>query len=207
MAELCRHQVLAGKLRFAIDASDGVPQARVVFICVGTPASGSGAPDLGQLSAAAATIAPLLATDAIVVTKSTVPVGSGDWLRTELEEARGPAPWHGSIVANPEFLREGSAIDDFLHPDRIVLGGDRAAIDVVATLFEPLLSRGGGSPVPLFRMDRTSAELVKYAANAALATKISFANEIASLCEVTGGDTRAVLPAVGADPRIGESFL
>jgi nucleotide sugar dehydrogenase len=141
-----------------------------------------------------------------------VPVGSGDWLRVRLEAAsEAPGRWTGEIVANPEFLREGSAVSDFLHPDRIVIGGTDEGCDVVERAFAPILSQsfiGGRFPAPrLFRMDRVSAEMVKYAANAALATKISFANEIAGLCELTGADARSVLPAVGADPRIGERNL
>jgi nucleotide sugar dehydrogenase len=138
----------------------------------------------------------------VVVTKSTVPVGSGDWLAMQLEPAR-VRGWRGAIVSNPEFLREGSAVEDFLHPDRVVLGGEPEHVAVVESLY-------AGTTVSVaatFRMDRASAELVKYGANAALAAKISFANELADLCERTGADARLVLPAVGADPRIGPAFL
>jgi nucleotide sugar dehydrogenase len=149
----------------------------------------------------------------VVVNKSTVPVGSGNWVRTVIEEAlpRDATPdFH--VVSNPEFLREGCAIDDFLYPDRIVLGGENGAPKQVAALYEPVLTQsfpGGraGHQPQLIVTDLPSAEMVKYAANAFLATKISFANEIGSICELVGADARQVLPAIGADDRIGPRFL
>ena len=213
LVERCRRGIREGSLCFT-DEPDAALSGRVdaVFLCVGTPRGPDGQPDVGQLESAASSIAPRLRGSTVVVTRSTVPVGSGDWLRVRLEAAsEAPGRWKGEIVANPEFLREGSAVSDFLHPDRIVIGGTDEGCDVVERAFAPILSQsfvGGCLPVPrLFRMDRISAEMVKYAANAALATKISFANEIAGLCELTGADARSVLPAVGADPRIGERNL
>jgi UDPglucose 6-dehydrogenase len=148
-----------------------------------------------------------------VVNKSTVPVGSGNWVSTLIEEElpRGHRPAF-SVVSNPEFLREGSALLDFLHPDRVVLGGPSGAVGVVADLYRPVLDQSfpGGSPGHLPRLieaELASAEMIKYAANAFLATKISFANEVANLCELVGADVRQVLPAIGADHRIGEAFL
>ncbi len=149
----------------------------------------------------------------MIVNKSTVPVGSGNWARTILEEAlpRDRQPrFH--VVSNPEFLREGSAIDDFLHPDRIVLGGEAEGVRLAEELYRPVLeqtfSGGRRSLRPeLISTQLTSAEMIKYAANAFLATKISFANEMANLCELVGADARQVLPAIGADHRIGAEFL
>jgi nucleotide sugar dehydrogenase len=158
-------------------------------------------------------LAPHLRANSVVVNKSTVPVGSGNWARTILEEAL-PRNRQSTfqVVSNPEFLREGSAIADFLHPDRVVLGGDDAGVRRVAELYRPVLDQAfaGGrrdrKPL-LITAQLASAEMIKYAANAFLATKISFANEIANLCELVGADARQVLPAIGADHRIGSAFL
>jgi UDPglucose 6-dehydrogenase len=151
----------------------------------------------------------------VVVNKSTVPVGSGNWVRTLIEEALpGIDAIDFHVVSNPEFLREGAAVEDFLYPDRIVLGGESGdqGLQVVADLYHRLLSQDfeGGRPdcqPRLIRTDLPSAEMVKYAANAFLATKISFANEIANICEFVGADARQVLSAIGADSRIGPRFL
>jgi nucleotide sugar dehydrogenase len=170
-------------------------------------------PDLAQIEDAVRSLAPHLRASSVVVNKSTVPVGSGNWARTMLEEAlprNRQSTFH--VVSNPEFLREGSAIADFLHPDRVVLGGDDAGIQRVAQLYRPVLEQAfsGGrrdrKPL-LITTQLASAEMIKYAANAFLATKISFANEIANLCELVGADARQVLPAIGADHRIGSAFL
>jgi UDPglucose 6-dehydrogenase len=195
----------AGCLRFSDAVTDAVRDAEVVFLCVGTPARQTGEPDLSQLRTAVTAMAPHLDRDAIVVTKSTVPVGMGDWVRARILDAMPQTPWRGAVVANPEFLREGTAVHDFLHPDRVVLGGEARDVAVVAELYRPILE--GDAAPRVFVTDRTSAEMIKYAANAALATKISLANELAALCELTGADARTVLPAVGADRRIGEAFL
>ncbi len=213
LAELLRETLAGGTLRFTSDARAALQTAEVVFLCVGTPTGASGNPDLGQLESAARTLAPFLRDGTVVVNKSTVPVGSADWVRTLLEEAlpRDAAPaFH--VVSNPEFLREGSAIDDFLHPDRIVLGGDERGVGPVAALYQAILTqafaRGRETVRPdLIITELASAEMIKYAANAFLATKISFANEIANLCELVGADARQVLPAIGADHRIGAAFL
>ena len=202
-----------GRLTFTSDAGAAIRRAEVVFLCVGTPADDDGRPDLTQLREAALAVAEHARVGTVIVGKSTVPIGSGDWLGGVLDEAvppirRGRIP----VVANPEFLREGSAIEDFLFPDRLVLGGDSQPVEKVVRVYRPLLDQvfAGGDPSrrpALFVMDRLSAEMVKYAANAALATKISLANEFATLCELTGADARVVLPAVGADRRIGSGFL
>jgi nucleotide sugar dehydrogenase len=213
LAELLRETLAAGNLRFTDDPRQALEGVDVVFLCVGTPTGAGGNPDLAQLASAAWTLAPYLRDGTVVVNKSTVPVGSADWVRTLLEEAlpRNTAPaFH--VVSNPEFLREGSAIEDFLYPDRIVLGGDGDGVDRVAALYVPIVTqafpRARAGVVPqLITTGLASAEMIKYAANAFLATKISFANEIANLCELVGADARQVLPAIGADRRIGAAFL
>ena len=203
------------RLSFTSDPATAVENADVIFLCVGTPTSRSGAPDMSQVEAAVRSIAPHLKPNAVIVNKSTVPVGSGNWVHTMIEEALpdiGGVEFH--VVSNPEFLREGAAIEDFLYPDRIVLGGESGdkGVQVVADLYHRLLSQDfeGGRPCrrpQLIRTDLPSAEMVKYAANAFLATKISFANEIANICELVGADARQVLSAIGADSRIGSRFL
>jgi UDPglucose 6-dehydrogenase len=212
LSELLTQTIATGRLTFTDDPS-AIHGADVVFLCVGTPTGLGGAPDLSQVESAVRSVAANMSDGAIVVNKSTVPVGSGNWVRTMIEEAlpRSGAPdFH--VVSNPEFLREGCAIEDFLYPDRIVLGGENGAPATVAELYRPVLDqsfeRGRSDHRPdLILTDLPSAEMVKYAANAFLATKISFANEIANICEMVGADARQVLPAIGADDRIGPRFL
>ena len=213
LSELLTTTLATNRLSFTHEPEDALVGADFVFLCVGTPPTPSGTPDLTQLEAAVRAVAPYLRTNTVIVNKSTVPVGSGNWARTILEEAlpRDRQPlFH--VVSNPEFLREGCAIGDFLHPDRIVLGGDEAGVRLVEELYRPVLdqtfSGGRRSQRPqLIATQLTSAEMIKYAANAFLATKISFANEIANLCELVGADARQVMPAIGADQRIGPKFL
>ena len=203
------------RLSFTSDPAAAAGNADVIFLCVGTPTGQSGAPDMSQVEAAVRSIAPHLKPGAVIVNKSTVPVGSGNWVHTMIEEALpdvGAVEFH--VVSNPEFLREGAAIEDFLYPDRIVLGGESGekGVRVVADLYHRLLSQDfvGGRlchQPQLIRTDLPSAEMVKYAANAFLATKISFANEIANICKLVGADARQVLSAIGADSRIGSRFL
>ena len=213
LATLLADTMAGGRLSFTSQPEPTLCEADVVFLCVGTPPGLGGLPDLSQLESAAQALAPYLRDGVVVVNKSTVPVGSGNWVRTILEEAlpRNGAPTF-SVVSNPEFLREGAAIDDFLYPDRIVLGGEDSAPHQVAALYDRVLRQDfpGGRPEVLPELiltDLPSAELIKYSANAFLATKISFANEVASLCELVGADARQVLPAIGADRRIGSQFL
>ena len=204
-----------GRLTFTADPAAAAHDADVIFLCVGTPTGPGGMPDMSQVETAAHSVAPYLKEGAVVVNKSTVPVGSGNWVRTMIEEAQPgrDAPIF-QVVSNPEFLREGAALDDFLYPDRIVLGGENgdSGVQIVAALYERVLTQDfpGGRPSHkpgLVLTDLPSAEMVKYAANAFLATKISFANEIANICELVGADARQVLPAIGADSRIGPKFL
>jgi UDPglucose 6-dehydrogenase len=212
LPELLHETLLTGRLTFTSDLA-AIAGAEVVFLCVGTPTGAGGAPDLSQVESAVKSVAEHMTQGAIIVNKSTVPVGSGNWVRTMVEDSlprSGGPGFH--VVSNPEFLREGSAIHDFLYPDRIVLGGENGAPKQVARLYQPILDQSfpGGDPSrapQVILTDLPSAEMVKYAANAFLATKISFANEIASVCELVGADARQVLPAIGADDRIGPRFL
>jgi nucleotide sugar dehydrogenase len=213
LPELLAETIATGRLTFTVSPHEALTDADVVFLCVGTPSGADGNPDLSQVESAARTLAPFLRDGTVVVNKSTVPVGSGNWVRTLLEDSlpRADRPAF-QVVSNPEFLREGTAIDDFLFPDRVVLGGDESGLRRVAELYRPILEQAfeGGRPerLPeLITTGLTSAEMTKYAANAFLAMKISFANEIAGLCELVGADAREVLPAIGADRRVGRPFL
>ena len=200
---LVADNVAAGRLSFTTDLADGVRGAAAVFIAVGTPSRrGDGHADLSYVSAAAREIAQALDGYTVVVTKSTVPVGTGDMVEQIIREARPDAEF--SVVSNPEFLREGAAIDDFMRPDRVVVGveSDRAAA-VMAEIYRPLYLRD----FPIVTTDLASAEMIKYAANAFLATKITFINEIAALCERVGADVKQVSKGMGMDGRIGNKFL
>jgi nucleotide sugar dehydrogenase len=213
LAGLLTETLNTDRLRFTSDPAEALTEADVIFLCVGTPMSANGTPDLMQLESALQTVAPYVRNGTVVVNKSTVPVGCGNLARTVLEEALPTSDqptFH--VVSNPEFLREGSAITDFLHPDRVVLGGDESGVSLVSALYRRVLEQsfdgGRRSRKPsLITTELASAEMIKYAANAFLATKISFANEIANLCELVGADAREVLPAIGADHRIGPLFL
>ncbi|MDE1466921.1 UDP-glucose dehydrogenase family protein [Aurantiacibacter sp. D1-12] len=201
--ELVANNVAAGRLSFTLNVEEVVPEADAVFIAVGTPTRrGDGHADLTYVYAAAREMAPLLRDGAVVVDKSTVPVGTGDEVERIISET---APdLHFSVASNPEFLREGAAIDDFAKPDRIVVGvNDDHARSVMEAIYRPLTSNGA----PLIVMNRRAAELTKYAANAFLATKISFINEMADLCEKVGADVRDVAHGIGTDTRIGGRFL
>jgi UDPglucose 6-dehydrogenase len=213
LPELLKSTLLTRRLRFTDSPAEALSDADFVFLCVGTPPGPDGSPDLSQLEDAIASLAPYLRTSAVIVNKSTVPVGAGNWTRTILEDAlEGNRELSFHVVSNPEFLREGCAIDDFLYPDRIVLGGATSDVSRVAGLYQPVLDQsfdGGrlGLSPSLITTELASAEMIKYAANAFLATKISFANEIAQLCELLGANVREVLPAIGADHRVGTAFL
>jgi UDPglucose 6-dehydrogenase len=193
----------AGRLSFTTDLAAAVKSCEAVFIAVGTPSRrGDGHADLSYVSAAAREIALAMDGYTVVVTKSTVPVGTGDMVERIVREARPDAEF--SVVSNPEFLREGAAIEDFKRPDRVVVGAnEERAKQVMAELYRPLSLNAA----PLLFTDRRTAELTKYAANAFLATKITFINEIADLCEEVGADVQLVARGIGMDKRIGPKFL
>ena len=191
-----------GRLTFTTDLPSGVEQAEAVFIAVGTPARrGDGHADLSFVFAAVRELAKVIRPGSVVVTKSTVPVGTGDEIERILKEE---GVTDVSVASNPEFLREGAAIADFKHPDRIVIGAEEEpAAEVMREIYRPLyLNRA-----PLLFTSRRTAELIKYAANAFLATKITFINEIADLCEEVGADVQDVSRGIGLDRRIGAKFL
>ncbi len=195
--------VAAGRLRFTSDLSDAVIDADAVFIAVGTPSRrGDGHADLTYVYAAAEEIAKELKDYSVVVTKSTVPVGTSREVKNVIKKLRPNLQF--DVASNPEFLREGSAIDDFMRPDRVVIGTDsQRAVDVLVELYRPLYL----SETPIIKTELETAELIKYAANSFLATKITFINEFASLCEKVGADVQDVARAIGLDGRIGNKFL
>jgi UDPglucose 6-dehydrogenase len=192
-----------GRLQFTTDLDHGVEGAEAVFIAVGTPARrGDGHADLTYVFAAVRELAHALKGPAVVITKSTVPVGTGDRIAEILAEEN--APQGTAVASNPEFLREGAAIADFKHPDRIVVGAeDEHARDVLREIYRPLFL----NKAPILFTGRRTAELTKYAANAFLAVKISFINEMADLCEAVGADVQEVARGIGLDNRIGAKFL
>src|SRR5690606_34716292 len=201
--ELVERNVAAGRLEFTLDLASALPDADAVFIAVGTPSRrGDGHADLSYVYAAAKEMADHLRPGAVVVTKSTVPVGTGDEVEGIIREARPDLEF--SVASNPEFLRAGAAIGDCKRPDRIVIGGtDDHARAVLQEVYRPLVRNES----PLLVMTRRAAELTKYAGNAFLATKISFINEIADLCERVGADVQDVAKGIGLDDRIGPKFL
>jgi UDPglucose 6-dehydrogenase len=201
LEELVERNQAEGRLVFTTDVGAAVADAAVAFIAVGTPPDEDGSADLRYVLAVAATIARHAQREIVVVTKSTVPVGTAAKVRAVLAaEAR--VPFH--VCSNPEFLKEGAAIDDFLKPDRVVVGTDHpTARAVMDELYGPFVRTGK----PILHMDIPSAEMTKYAANAMLATRISFMNEMANLCDVVGANVDQVRRGIGSDARIGPSFL
>jgi UDPglucose 6-dehydrogenase len=200
---LVEHNIAAGRLIFSTDLAAGMKGAEVVLIAVGTPTRrGDGHADLSYVYAAAEEIATQIDDYVVVVTKSTVPVGTNREVGRRIRTARPDADF--DVASNPEFLREGAAIEDFMHPDRIVVGveSDRARA-AIADLYRPLFLR----ETPIVHTGLESAEMIKYAANAFLATKITFINEIADLCEKVGADVQSVAKGIGLDGRIGGKFL
>ena len=203
LEEVMARNVAAGRLTFSLDLAAAVAGADAVFIAVGTPTRrGDGHADLTYVMAAAEEIAGALTGYAVVVTKSTVPVGTNRLVRQAIKKARPDADF--DVASNPEFLREGAALDDFMRPDRVVVGvqTDRAR-EVMEGIYRPLFLRD----FPVVYTDLESAEMIKYAANAFLATKITFINEIAALCEKVGADVKSVAKGIGLDGRIGNKFL
>ncbi len=203
LAELVASNARAGRLSFTTDLAEGIADAGAIFIAVGTPSRrGDGHADLSYVYAVAEEIGQNLKNDAVVVTKSTVPVGTGDEVERILNEAH--LPVRVAVASNPEFLREGAAIGDFKRPDRIVVGTDDDwARQVMTEVYRPLFL----NKAPLLFTSRRSSELIKYAANAFLAVKITFINEMADLCEKVGADVQDVARGIGMDGRIGAKFL
>src|SRR3954451_7728328 len=203
LAELVATNTQAGRLKFTTELEPAVAEANAVFIAVGTPSRrGDGHADLSFVYEAAREIARAMEGFTVVITKSTVPVGTGDEVERIIHETR--ADCECAVVSNPEFLREGAAIQDFKHPDRIVVGTNHSlAREIMSEIYRPLyLNRS-----PILFTDRRTAELIKYAANAFLATKITFINEIADLAEKVGADVQEIARGIGLDNRIGAKFL
>jgi len=199
--ELVRRNQDQGRLTFTTDVAGAAASARVVFLAVGTPPGEDGSADLRHVLAAAETVGRHIALEAVIITKSTVPVGTAG-LVAEMVGRHASVPFH--VCSNPEFLKEGDAVEDFLRPDRVVLGVESDfARGILAELYAPFVRTGK----PILFMDIASAELTKYAANAMLATRISFMNEIALLCEQVGANVDSVRRGIGSDARIGPAFL
>ena len=201
LEELVKRNAASGRLKFSTNYEESIRSAQCIFICVGTPQDESGAADLKYVQAAAENMAPFLKANAIVICKSTVPVGTNrkvaEWIRSKTD-----TPFH--IASNPEFLKEGAAIDDFTKPDRVVVGVDSSdASDILQEVYRPFLR----TEKPFIVVGIESAEMIKYAANCMLATKISFINEMANICEKVGADINEVRKGIGHDARIGFSFL
>jgi UDPglucose 6-dehydrogenase len=201
LKQIVDQNVNAGRLTFTTSYQQALEDAEFAFIAVGTPSRVDGDADLQYVKMAAETIANNLNHPIIIVNKSTVPVGTGDWVSEIIKDLNGGERPAFSLVSNPEFLREGSAVNDFMEPDRVVLGStDRVAAEKVADLYEALRA-------PIMITDLRTAEMIKYASNAFLATRISFINEIANICESLGADVKEVARGMGMDKRIGPSFL
>lgn len=198
---LFERNIRQGRLDFTTSLSDGIKDAEIIFLALPTPPGEDGSADLKYVLGVAEELGPLLEKFTVVVDKSTVPVGTGEKVHAAL--AKG-AKVDYDVVSNPEFLREGVAVDDFMKPDRVVIGAsDERSVKVMERLYAPFVRQGN----PIIFMDVRSAELTKYAANSFLATKISFMNEIANLCELMGADVDMVRKGIGTDDRIGKRFL
>jgi UDPglucose 6-dehydrogenase len=229
LSDLMHSSIASEKLRFTTDLKQGVDHGEILFIAVGTPALPTGESNTQYVEAVARGIGEHLdGTYKVIVNKSTVPIGSGDWVRMIVlegvadqhkefapisEGTTSPNSVDFDVVSNPEFLREGSAVYDTFNPDRIVLGGNsKKAINLMKALYAPIIERKFAAdpslpPVPILVTDLSSAEMVKYASNAFLATKISFINEVANICDRVGADVTQVAQGIGLDSRIGPKFL
>jgi UDPglucose 6-dehydrogenase len=200
LEEMIQRNAKAGRLSFTTSYEEALAEAEFAFVAVGTPSDSDGAADTHYVESAAKGIAANLHRPLIVVNKSTVPIGTGDWVASIIGKHKHNGQGF-SVVSNPEFMREGSAVHDFLNPDRVVLGSDkRAAAEAVAALYRPLNA-------PILITDLRTAEMIKYASNAFLATKISFINEIAAICDELGADVKEVARGMGMDRRVGPAFL
>jgi UDPglucose 6-dehydrogenase len=204
LQELLDGQIAAQRLRFAVDASDGVPDADVLFVCVGTPAKSTGEANLVAIERVARSVAEHITPSVAVVEKSTVPAGTAQRLRQVLLRERPELHDGVDVISNPEFLREGRAVEDSISPDRLLVGASsERGFATMRRLYEPLI-RGG---TRLIETDIETAELAKHACNAFLALKISYANALARMCELAGADVTDVAEVMGSDPRIGRAFL
>jgi UDPglucose 6-dehydrogenase len=203
LEELFRRNVRNNRLHFSTDLKSAVQRSLVIFIAVGTPAGPNGEPDLSHVERVVRSLAEDMDDYKVIVTKSTVPIGTGKWIRKLIEENQMKRVKF-DVVSNPEFLREGSAVEDFMRPNRVVIGADsEQAAAIVKDIYRPLYL----IETPFVVTNPETAELIKYASNAFLATKISFINEVANLCEKVGADIHHVARAIGLDKRIGPKFL
>lgn len=203
LEEILRRNVKNNRLNYSTDLRSAVQRSLVVFIAVGTPESSDGTPDLSQVETVVRSLAQYMDDYKVIVTKSTVPVGTGKWIRSLIEENQQKRVKF-DVVSNPEFLREGSAIEDFMRPNRVVIGAEtEQAAAIVKDIYRPLYL----IETPFVVTNLETAELIKYASNAFLATKISFINEVANFCETVGADIQHVARAMGLDKRIGPKFL
>ncbi len=203
LEELVKKNIKAGRLFFTNKLEEAVKNSLVIFICVGTPPNPDGSADLSQIKEVALSLAEVIDDYKVIVTKSTVPVGTNRWIKS-LIDANKKSDVSIDIISNPEFLREGSAVEDFMHPDRVIIGGESAyAIAIIKDIYRPLYL----AETPFIITNLETAELIKYASNAFLATKITFINEIANFCEKVGADVTVVAKGMGFDPRIGPKFL
>jgi len=205
LEEMVKRNIEAGRLTFTTNYDKAVPESDFIFIAVGTPQGDDGGADLKYVESAARSIAQSLTGDSIIINKSTVPIGTGDWvagiIEEELSRSGNPKGATFAVVSNPEFLREGQALGDFLHPDRVVLGStERGSAETVSELYSALKA-------PMILTDLRTAEMIKYASNAILATRISFINEISQICDALGADVKVVAEGMGYDKRIGPQFL
>ncbi len=201
---LVQKNMAEGRLRFTTDLAPAIEEAQAIFIAVGTPPKSDGSADLTFIREVATSIAEHLNGYKIVITKSTVPIGTGRMIEAILREGVGSSKHTFAVVSNPEFLREGSAIEDFMHPDRVVIGTrDERAAGMMMDVYSPLHA----ADVPFIVTDIETAELIKYASNGFLATKISFINEVAHICEAWGANVEVVSKGMGLDNRIGPKFL
>src|SRR5476651_560361 len=201
LEQIFNRNINQGRLQFTTRLADAVAEAKIIFLALPTPPGGDGSADLSYVLGAAKDIAKLITEYKVIVTKSTVPVGTADKVTAVM---KANTAMEFAVVSNPEFLREGVAVDDFMKPDRVVVGTmDDRARKLMGELYAPYVRQGN----PIIFMDERSSELTKYAANSFLATKISFMNEIANLCELVGADVDNVRKGIGADDRIGKRFL
>jgi UDPglucose 6-dehydrogenase len=201
LEQLFNRNINQNRLHFTTNLAEAIAEAKIIFLALPTPPGGDGAADLSYVLGAAKDIAKLLKEYKVIVTKSTVPVGTADKVTAIMKQH---TDVEFAVVSNPEFLREGVAVDDFMKPDRVVIGTvDERARKLMGELYGPYVRQGN----PIIYMDERSSELTKYAANSFLATKISFMNEIANMCELVGADVDMVRRGIGADDRIGRRFL